>query len=210
MKKVFIVGLPRTGTTSVCVACLELGFKTAHTAYTRQTFQNAEVLADTPIFNDYRMLANRYSDAKYIYLDRALDQWLPSISQLLTRMSNNLFSEQGGFNDTIKRCYLTTFNGLTPNNTSDNQFLTQCYNEHKAVAINFFNEHYLDYVELNLATDDAMSQLADFLQVETQATMPFLNKKGKVTAWNMIKHPLKVPSTREGKVDKDTVLLSPI
>ena len=29
-----------------------------------------------------------------------------------------------------------------------------------------------------------------------------LNIAGKVTAWNMIKHPLKIASTHQGKIDK--------
>ena len=50
MQKIFIIGLPRTGTTSVCVAMLELGFYVAHTAYTDRSFTEAQVIADTPIF----------------------------------------------------------------------------------------------------------------------------------------------------------------
>ncbi|TMO56574.1 sulfotransferase family protein [Pseudoalteromonas aurantia] len=207
MSKVFIVGLPRTGTTSVCVACLSLGYKTAHTAYTRDTFRDAQVIADTPIFNDYKQLSVLYPDAKYIYLDRDLSLWLPSIAQLLTRMSSNLFSEKGGFNDTIKRCYLETFSGLTANNTEDYAFLTQCYEGHKHTALDFFKAQKLTHLLLNLSKPDAMQQLATYLGVDSGAKMPFLNKKGKVTAWNAIRDPLKIASTRQGKVDKDELLL---
>ncbi|MEM7388342.1 MAG: sulfotransferase, partial [Pseudomonadota bacterium] len=46
--KIFIIGLPRTGTTSICNSFLQLGYKTAHTAYTQQAITTADVIADTP------------------------------------------------------------------------------------------------------------------------------------------------------------------
>jgi hypothetical protein len=55
-EKIFIIGLPRSGTTSICSVMLELGYSVAHTAYTQKTFDNAQVIADTPIFADYKQL----------------------------------------------------------------------------------------------------------------------------------------------------------
>ncbi|MFQ3195483.1 MAG: hypothetical protein ACI9N3_002317, partial [Colwellia sp.] len=52
--KIFIIGLPRSGTTSICAAMLELGYTVAHTAYTQKTFDQAQVIADTPIFADFK------------------------------------------------------------------------------------------------------------------------------------------------------------
>ena len=77
MNKIFIIGLPRTGTTSVCAAMLDLGFRVAHTAYTDRSFNEAQVIADTPIFCDYQHLDKAYPDAKFIYLTRTMDKWLP-------------------------------------------------------------------------------------------------------------------------------------
>ncbi|WP_105168277.1 sulfotransferase family protein [Pseudoalteromonas sp. T1lg23B] len=208
MSKVFVVGLPRTGTTSLCIACLELGFKTAHTAYTRKTFQDAQVIADTPIFNDYQRLAEAYPNSRFIYLERDIDTWLPSISQLLERMAGNLMRSDGGFNDTIKRCFLTTFSGLTENSVNNHDFLRGCYVRHQQQAIAFFEAKQLPYLVLNVAETNALSKLKAFLNTETDniTTMPYTNKAGKVTAWNNIRHPLKISSTRNGKVDKDTSL----
>ncbi|BBN81636.1 hypothetical protein PA25_16210 [Pseudoalteromonas sp. A25] len=209
-RKIFIVGLPRTGTTSICIACLELGYKTAHTAYTRQTFENAQVLADTPIFNDYQRLSEVYPNSRFIYLERDLPLWLPSISQLLTRMTTNLLTAEGGFNETIKRCYLNTFKGLTPELTTNYDYLKNCYELHKQQAKSFFNDNDLEHIDLNIAHAHALDKLTDFLGVTTHKLklMPFTNIGGKVTAWNNIRHPLKVESTRNGKVDKDSLLIT--
>jgi hypothetical protein len=206
--KVFIVGLPRTGTTSVCVAALHLGFRTAHTAYTRNTFKNAQVIADTPVFNDYQTLSHIYPNSRFIYLERDLQLWLPSISQLLQRMSTNLLREDGGFNDTIKRCFLNTFNGLNTQLTGDYEYLTACYECHKSKALRFFEQNALDYLSLDISAPQALNTLSTFLFADSLNldSMPYTNKGGKVTAWNEIRHPLKVSSTRNGKVDKDSQL----
>ncbi|CAH9062058.1 hypothetical protein PSECIP111951_02615 [Pseudoalteromonas holothuriae] len=208
--KIFIVGLPRTGTTSVCIACLNFGFKTAHTAYTKQAFQNAQVIADTPVFNDYQLLASAFPKSRFIYLERDLDLWLPSISQLLSRMEINLLRHDGGFNDTIKRCFLNTFNNLTPSLASDFDYLQSCYMKHKQDAEAFFAKQGADNLTLNVASSNALEQLSCFLNttITDPIQMPFTNKGGKVTAWNNIRHSLKVESTRNGKVDKDALLLN--
>lgn len=54
--KVFIIGLPRTGTTSLCSFLLNKGLTVAHTAYCQQAFDSAQVIADTPIFHDFQQL----------------------------------------------------------------------------------------------------------------------------------------------------------
>lgn len=212
MSKIFIIGLPRTGTTSLCAACIELGLTTAHTAYTIDALNNAQVIADTPIFNDYALLYQKFPDAKFIYLERDLEDWLPSISKLLTRMSANLFSDKGGFNDTIKRCFLNTFSGLETARLNDFKFLTACYETHRAQAMAFFERTQARHLFLNISHANSFTKLCHFLEVDGSASeiadMPKLNVNGKVTAWNDLKHPLKISSTRMGKVDKDTDLLA--
>ena len=72
--KFLVTGLPRTGTTSLCIAALGAGYKTAHTAYTRQALDCAEFIADTPVFADYEKLYALYPEAKIIQLTRDFEQ----------------------------------------------------------------------------------------------------------------------------------------
>ncbi|MEJ2446112.1 MAG: sulfotransferase [Exilibacterium sp.] len=125
-RKIFVVGLPRTGTTSVCVAAVQAGLPTAHTAYTQQCFEHAQFLSDTPCFSHYAHLASRYPDSKFILLCREERAWLASIKRLLARML-----------------------AIAPH----------------------------------------------------QDSFAHLNKGNKVMAWRDFNSPLKVPSTRNGKVD---------
>ena len=209
MSKTFIVGLPRTGTTSLCVACINLGFPTAHTAYTVDTLTKAHVIADTPVFIDYQLLYSKFPNSKFIYLDRELELWSPSISNLLMRMSDNLFSKKGGFNDTIKRCFLTAFAGVNENNLDNFDYLNMCYKKHRDQAVQFFEHTKVQHLFLNISAPDSILKLGYFMGVGSLGDeMPKLNTNGKVTAWNDFKHPLKISSTRFGKVDKDRDLLA--
>lgn len=201
--KVFIIGLPRTGTTSVCQAMLKLGFATAHTAYTQTTFVEAQALADTPIFCDYPQLDQQYPDAKFIYLERSFERWLPSIRQLLMRMHTNLARNDGGFNPVIKRCYKTVFSPLNEQNLADDGFLLDCYQRHYQGAMDYFAGREQDLLCIDLAQADSFARLLDFLGVtETDvAGFEHINRGGKVTAWKQVKHPLKIASTRNGRVE---------
>ena len=86
MNKLFIIGLPRTGTTSISVALLDYGFKVAHTAYTKRAFELADVISDAPCFCDYQELDKLFPNSKFVYLDRALTSWVPSVQMLLNKM----------------------------------------------------------------------------------------------------------------------------
>ncbi|BDF94327.1 MULTISPECIES: sulfotransferase family protein [Pseudoalteromonas] len=201
--KIFIIGLPRTGTTSVCHAFLQLGFRCAHTAYIQKTFSDAQVIADTPIFNDYQQLDKLYPHAKFIYLERAFDKWLPSIRQLLQRMHKNLTREDGGFNPHIKRCYLNTFGDFSSHDLETDDYLQRCYDEHKDTAQRYFSNRPEDFLSIDIADKHSFAALCAFLQIGTTLTQfEKMNIGGKVTAWNAIKHPLKISSTANGKIDK--------
>lgn len=205
-EKIFVVGLPRTGTTSLCAAMLALGYKTAHTAYIEKAMQQAQVIADTPIFNDYAVLAKNYPQAKFIYLNRQMVHWLPSIRQLLERMMVNLHRTDGGFNPIIKRCYKAVFNPLTPENIAQDDFLKSCYLAHKKHVFQCFSAQPQRLLEIELAEPSSFTRLIEFLNLPAHSVsingFDKMNIAGKVTAWNQIKHPLKIASTQNGRVDK--------
>lgn len=205
--KIFIIGLPRTGTTSLCASFLSLGYKVAHTAYTEHAFKTAQVIADTPIFYAYPHLDKHYPDAKYIYLTRSAEQWIPSIKNLLNRMYKNVVSESGGFNPMIKAAYTDIFSPYTFENINNNDFLEHCYQRHEQSVLHYFRQRKDNLLRLDLTSPNAWQELCRYIGVNNnEASFPHLNVNGKVTAWNDIKHPLKVPSTHKGKIDKLTFM----
>jgi hypothetical protein len=206
MNKIFIIGLPRTGTTSVCAAMLELGFSVAHTAYTERAFFEAQVIADTPIFCDYQHLDKAYPNAKFIYLTRTMDKWLPSIGQLLARMHVNLIRGDGGFNPIIKRCYQAVFTPYSSDNINNIDFLAQCYQQHEKQVMEYFQDRADDILTIDVSVNQNYAQLIKFLDIKNSEAKGLgfkkLNVGGKVTAWKDIKSELKVESTNKGRVTK--------
>ncbi|TKB45756.1 sulfotransferase [Thalassotalea mangrovi] len=200
VEKLFVVSLPRTATTSFCLAMLEQGFTVAHTAYTQETFARAKVIADTPVFSDYARLDRLYPDARFVYLERNPDEWLPSIRQLLLRMQKNLQRQDGGFNPILKRCYGEVFGQYSEAELSQDQYLLDCYYQHQQQVVSYFAERDQDFLRLQ-ANDPLWWQSVATLidHPMTPAPFPHVNKGGKVTKWNDLKHPLKIDSTRNGR-----------
>ena len=152
MSKIFIIGLPRTGTTSVCVSLLDLGFKVAHCAVTEGSLMAADVIGDTPAYCDYKLLDNRFPGSKYIYLDRATESWLPSIKSLLNNMIMGLNNEQGGFPPAVKRCYKEIFQPITPTSIISDTHLNSCYTRHKSDIHEHFKNRHESFLAIDIHT----------------------------------------------------------
>ena len=206
INKIFIIGLPRTATTSVCLALLGLGFKTAHNAYTQHAFTQAQVLADTPIFCDYQTLDKQFPNSKFIYLTREASLWLPSIKQLLQRMIVNLQRGDGGFNPHLKRCYSEVFSPLTVDNIEQDDFLLRCYQRHQQGIATYFKERKQDLLTIDVSDDQSYARMLEFLGHDTSLSnnsgFNVINIGGKVKAWQAINNKLKIESTNKGKIDK--------
>jgi hypothetical protein len=206
INKIFIIGLPRTATTSVCLAMMGLGFKTAHNAYTQNAFCEAKVLADTPIFCDYKTLDQHFPNSKFIYLTREPSLWVPSIKQLLQRMIVNLQRGDGGFNPYLKRCYSEIFSPLSVQNINDDEFLLSCYQRHQQGVINYFQQRHQDLITLDVSEKDSYQKLLTFLRMEqldvNKRGFKHINIGGKVKAWQDINNILKIESTNKGRIDK--------
>ena len=207
-QKIFIIGLPRTGTTSVCSTMLDLGYTVAHTAYVQKAFDDAQVIADTPIFNDYQKLDKTYPNSQFIYLSREPSKWVPSIKQLLQRMAINVMRTDGGFNPAIKRCFTDIFTPFTSNNIASEDFLLSCYKKHQSEVLTYFKQREHDLLTIDISDRKSYSSLLNFLDINTEqesihfeGDFPQLNKGAKITQWKDIKHTSKVASTKNGRIE---------
>lgn len=198
--KIFIIGLPRTGTTSLCATLLEYGFKVAHTAYTKAAIEQADVIADTPVYCDYIFLDQQFPGSKFIYLDRKIENWLPSIQNLLRRMIKNINNDHGGFNVILKRCYKTVFAPFDHEHINNLQHLSECYKQHKNDMSDHFAARSKDLLFIDIANPTAPQQLVNFLAIKSASIKPFphLNKGQSIIAWNKIKSPLKISANLSG------------
>lgn len=78
MTKIFGVGLAKTGTTSLCGALSELGYKTCHFPFSDSDYLSNDALADIPVADSFEKLDRRFPNSKFILTLRPMDGWLTS------------------------------------------------------------------------------------------------------------------------------------
>ncbi len=200
MNKLFIIGLPRTGTTSISVALLEYGFKVAHTAYTKRAFELADVISDAPCFCDYKQLDILFPGSKFVYLDRPPEYWVPSMQMLLKKMLTNLDQKAGSFNPVLKRCFNQTFALLTTADPLNKQHLETCYLKHQLEIFNYFSARE-DFLKIDVSRSESLKTLLDFINISAVGAgeFPRLNVGKQVDNWKTFKHPNKINSFSAGK-----------
>ena len=198
MSKIFIIGLPRTGTTSISVAFLNLGYKVAHTAFTKQAFNLAEVVTDCPCFSDYQQLDKLFPDARFIYLTRNLNVWLPSMQRLLTRMLPELGLKNGNFSPVLKRSFEQTFE-LTHSQLLTEMHLTNCYQRHQQAVLAYFSGR-SDFLSIDIGQPSSYQLLCYFLNIKVsdKNSFPHVNQGQQVAHWKSVKHVNKISSFSAG------------
>ncbi|MEI8668669.1 sulfotransferase [Pseudoalteromonas sp. B131b] len=197
MAKIFVIGLPRTGTTSISVALLEMGFSVAHTAFTKQAFEMSDAISDAPCFSDYMHLDELFPNAKFIYLSRELNKWVPSITMLLEKMAPHLDLNTGKFNPILKRSFHRTFSNVLPLSSTA---LAGCYLKHEQAVFSYFKNSD-NFLAIDISEPDSLLKLKQFLGVEIQGNtcFPKLNIGRQVANWKEYKHPNKINSNLAGK-----------
>ncbi|MGS0680670.1 sulfotransferase [Shewanella sp. 125m-7] len=199
MNKVFIIGLPRTGTTSISVAMLDYGYKVAHTAYTKHAFYLADIISDSPCFCDYPQLDKLFPGAKFVYLERDLSLWVPSMQMLVNKMKAQLDLKTGTFNPILKRTFNDTFDLAVTNVPDDPTHLEMCYRRHEQQVVSYFKNRD-DLIRINVSDAQSLMKLLTFLDIQFEGTptFPHLNIGKKVACWSEHKHPNKVNANSAG------------
>ena len=207
--KFIIIGLPRTGTTSVSVALLEQGLKVAHMAFTKAAFMQADAISDAPCFSDFKQLDELFPGAKFIYLDRELDSWVPSMQMLLSRMLPHLDDKTGRFHPIMKRSFRHCFGVGEVQDPQDEQHLIDCYQRHQREVFTYFARRN-NFLSIDVSQQGALSQLLQFMAQPTDAvtveahhpltdlSFPKLNVGRNVASWDEYKHPNKISANASG------------
>lgn len=198
MNKLFIIGLPRTGTTSISVALLE-HFKVSHTAYTKRAFELADVISDCPCFSDYSHLDRLFPDSKFVYLQRGLELWIPSIQMLLNKMIPS-FKSKAYVNPILRRSFEQTFDLKTADNPIEKSHLASCYHRHEQGVQDYFQGRD-SLLKINLSETKSLSQLLNFLSLQNSGDdkFPHLNVGKLVDNWKDIKHVHKINPNMAGR-----------
>ncbi|MCL1118759.1 sulfotransferase family protein [Shewanella aestuarii] len=201
--KIFIIGLPRTGTTSVSVALLEHGLSVAHQAFTKQAFMLADAVSDAPCFSDYQQLDKLFPTARFVYLDRPLDKWIPSMQMLLGRMLVHLDKDAGRFHPIMKRSFEHCFKISDVAEPADAAHLRECYLTHQQQVVAYFDGRD-DFLSLDISQTGGLTQLLEFVGIETplypakRLDFPRLNMGRNVASWDEYKHSNKISANASG------------
>ena len=83
-RKVFGIGLSRTGTTTLADALAILGYQSKHFPTQEQHFFFYEALTDTPVTIRFKELYETYPGSKFVYTVREIGGWLDSCRRFFT------------------------------------------------------------------------------------------------------------------------------
>ncbi len=200
MRKIFVIGLPRTGTTSVCAAFLKLGYNVAHTAYTDAVFDRADVVGDTPVFHEFETLDQCFPGSKFIYLSREERSWLPSIKTLLGKIEEKGTRDQNAFHPVFTRCFREVFGVFDPLVPFEKCLLDDALSArlaiHRARVHRYFKTRPQDLLSIEVSQPGGVKALSDFLNITDKGIDNFdlLNKDGVISDWDKIMHPNKINS----------------
>ncbi len=193
--KIFGVGLPRTGTTSVSMAMIELGYRTGHVCFHESLYDQGDCFFDTPVYVDYPLLDKRYPNSKFILTWRDPKAWFVSFQKHLLPFFSPLKEENLGDAIVWKemwRCYSAVFGRpetLTPYS------LMLHYQRHRQEVEKYFRNRPNDLLILPVEGKDAnWDALCKFLdKPRPDKPFPFLNRDD-VRVWDGLSHEKKVPS----------------
>ena len=187
-KKIFVIGLQRTGTTSMAAALNGLGFPCKD--FPKELFDNVHhdilnryvAFTDNPIPLIYANLARRFPDAHYILTTRNEDSWLKSVEWLFDQGKIRFGWEKNGTADSIHYAFYgrTTFD--------ESVFREKFRQYHNEVRV-FFHEQQIPLLEFDLTKGDGWAPLCDFLTVPIPTfEFPRLNDKGAIPMRRHLRH----------------------
>lgn len=169
MRKVFGIGLSRTGTTSLTRALEILGFSAVHFPTSMEKIKAYDAATDTPVAATFRLLDKKYPGSKFIYTTRALEPWLQSCKWLWVRNSEY-------FKDSIFVRGVHIW--LYGRGTFDRSAFTAAYDRHQNDVLGYFAERPDDLLVLDICGGAGWDKLCVFLDVPVpDVPFPWANKK---------------------------------
>ena len=167
MTKIFGVGLPKTGTTSLHHAARLLGLRSVHFPSDRRTVAQLrrgdyrlkvaeanDLLCDVPIPAIFPQLDAAFPESRFIYTWRALEPWLRS-------EANAPFNASPPRPGSTRDFYRAILYGVT--DFSDERFRWVHEDHHRKVMSYFSGDRAKDLLVMDITGGDGWEQLCPFL-----------------------------------------------
>ncbi|MEQ9376359.1 MAG: sulfotransferase [Imperialibacter sp.] len=172
--KIFCIGLPRTGTTSIHLAFQYLGLKSIH--FPKQLWEDIQhpimseftAFSDTPLSLLYPKLDKAFPGSLFVLSTRELNSWLKSCEWMFRYKAN-----AWAFNQEPTKTFHRALFGTT---TFDKEMFTKGYHEFHNEARSYFQNN-ANFLELNLPEETSpWKKLCGFLGAE-EPDIPFPHHK---------------------------------
>jgi hypothetical protein len=192
MNKIFVIGFPKSGTTSIQESLTSAGISSVHwgvdnivvgTSIQKAKSQNKPLLSEIntyqaftqmetcidkdrcywPQLVDVPSLDQQYPDSKFIFNDRNIDNWLKSLHNW--NINTGPIRQSG--ESLIERIIKLDIPGLPKNKGKTDDELKDWYLQHKNNMIDFFKNKD-NFVIFNIESDSG-DKLAEFLEMRNFA-----------------------------------------
>ncbi len=190
-KKVFGIGLTRTGTTSLTEALNLLGYRTVHFPDDKVTqaeffnffasqsefihlsiLKDYDAITDTPACCLYKALDKSYSGSKFILTIREKESWLRSCQRFWRAVLVPLIENEPDHPDNK---YIRFINDTLYGPQDYNP--ERVYDTYHAEVIEYFRDRPQDFLILNICGGEGWSKLAPFLNAPIpNASFPWENQ----------------------------------
>lgn len=179
-RKIFGIGLPKTGTTSLSKALEELGYSSIHYPKDLEEIKHFDSATDSLVAVSYEYLDNEYPCSKFILTTRDMNEWLESVRN----HEEKLVTPKPG-----TRAYELRVKSL---GTADynKSILSNTFKDHERDINRYFKERPNDLLTLNFSDTVQWDQLCDFLGISDYPNTPF--PKANVASTDSINHAKKL------------------
>lgn len=180
--KIFGIGLPRSGTSSLNRALQLLGYRAKHFPHIEEEIKNGnyhltiletyDALTDAPVVPIFAQLDTAYPGSKFILTIRGLDDWLRSCEQFFNEQDREITNHSEQFRDMLFFYRVYVFG----RHTFHRERWAYVYELHHSSVTRHFQGRPDDLLRFNIRTGDGWAQLCPFLQrpVPTCA-FPYVN-----------------------------------
>jgi hypothetical protein len=174
-KKVFCIGLGKTGTTSLKEALRVLGYRTIRLPLNWQGITDFDAALPGVSAAMYQELDSAYPGSKFILTVRDVAGWLKSIERDMGRKLDVRRDRAAERNRLLTMLYGTT--------TFDPDRFRQVFQDHIAEVRAYFGDRPDDLLLLDVTGNSGWGELCGFLEVQVpDAPFPFVNKASELDA----------------------------
>jgi hypothetical protein len=153
MEKVFGIGLPKTGQTSLVAAMRILNYKTCSYPYDKSQIKESDFSLDLPVLVNYKKLDKKYPNSKFILTVRDYDSWLMSIRNHYRRYpASKRYLAQLYFR--LKFWGTENFN---------ERLMTEKYHKHSKDVLKYFADKKDQLLVINICGGEGWKKLCPFL-----------------------------------------------